>query len=117
MQTKLATVSGATSAKRVCQRPKDRASEDPSAYKPLMRKPRQTGNGINSDAVGAGGTSSPLLHVELQMFDDTRKFLRREFEALQLQPAGARRNARIAEIKVRSQQLLLDVVKWIERNA
>jgi len=51
------------------------------------------------------------------MFDDTRKFLRREFEALQLQPAGARRNARIAEIKVRSQQLLLDVVKWIERNA
>jgi hypothetical protein len=72
---------------------------------------------MNPDEVGAGGTSSPLLHVELQMFDDTRKFLRREFEALRLQPAGERRSARAAEIKIRSHQLLLDVTRWIERNS
>jgi len=51
MQTKLTTASGATGAKRVCQPAKDCRNEDPKGYKPLMRNPRQSGNGIKAGGV------------------------------------------------------------------
>jgi len=68
MKNRLTTASGATGASKVCQRAKDRPNEDPKAYKPLMRKPRQSGTGKTPGIVPAGGTSlagtgGPQPHV------------------------------------------------------
>jgi len=59
----------------------------------------------------------PAVLSDLQMFAQAHAFLHDEFLALKLQQPGRRRAAKAAELKVRSHQLILDVTRWMERNA
>jgi len=51
------------------------------------------------------------------MFAATQEFLRREYERLHALPQAQRPQAQIDELKVRSHQLILDVTRWMEREA
>jgi len=65
----------------------------------------------------SGGLASAAIQSELQMFAAVEDFLRREYERLHALPPAFRPQAQIAELKVRSHQLILDVTRWMEREA
>lgn len=91
-----------------------------------MRNAHQEGLPVRSETGNSharcirDGSQKPaglVLCLELQMFAATQEFLRREYERLHALPPAFRPQAQIAELKVRSHQLILDVTRWMEREA
>lgn len=117
MKTKLTATSGATSAKFVCQQPKDRLNEDPSEHKPLMRNPRKTGTVMKPGCARAGGTFSNPVTQELVMFHESRCWLTRQMCELKAQPRTPANRRRLAELRVRANQLYREVIRWMDRHA
>ena len=70
----------------------------------------------NYFATKRGPKPEPLC-PELQMFSDAQDFLRREFDRLPLEPCAHCRERRAKELKMRAHQLVLDVTRWMEREA
>ncbi len=114
MKNKPTTKRGAISAAEVCRRPKDRTNEDPSAHKPLMRRPRQSGIEMKT-LRGAGGTFS-----QVDLFTLTQMFHLEEWQWLKKhrgQIAPDRFIAMQGELRARSHALLREVQAWMEREA